>query len=48
VEPLLQWKINNTYSGGMYVALGIQHASRMHNIVLCAPFGSTVFFHIIS
>ena len=29
------------------VALGTQHAKRMHRIVICSLPGSTVFFHII-
>jgi len=30
------------------VALDIQHAKRMRNIVICGPPGSTTFFHIFS
>ena len=37
-----------TYSECVFVALGVQHAMRMHHIVICVLFGSTVFFHIIS
>jgi len=31
-----------------FVALGIQHAVRMHRIVICRLSASTVIFHIIS
>ena len=37
-----------TYSEGVFVALGIQHAMRMRNIVIYGLFESTVFSHIIS
>jgi len=30
------------------VALGIQHAMRMRNVVICGLSGSAIFFHIIS
>jgi hypothetical protein len=39
---------NITYSKCVFVALGIQHAMRMHRIVICGLFGSIIFFHIIS
>jgi len=35
-----------TYSEGVFVALGIQHAMRMRRIVICGLSCSTVFFHI--
>jgi hypothetical protein len=30
------------------VALGIQHSILIRHIVICGPFDSTMFFHIIS
>jgi hypothetical protein len=30
------------------VALVIQHAVRLHHIIICGLFGSAAFFHIIS
>ena len=39
---------NITYSECAFVALGIQHAMRMRDIVICGLPDSTVFFHIIS
>jgi hypothetical protein len=35
-----------TYSEGVFVALGIQHAIRMHHIA-CGLLGSTIFLHLI-
>jgi hypothetical protein len=32
----------------VFLALAIQQATRMYNIVICGLFGSTVYFHIIS
>jgi len=32
----------------VFVALGIQHAMRMHRIVICSLSGCTIFFHFIS
>jgi hypothetical protein len=37
-----------TYSECVFVALGIQHATRMRHIVICDLSGCTVFFHFIS
>ena len=38
--------IRITYSERVFVALGIQHAMRMHHNVVCCLSGSPVFFHI--
>ena len=40
--------IGITYSGCVFVALGIQHAMRMPQIVICGLSVSTVIFYIIS
>jgi hypothetical protein len=37
-----------TCSECVSVASIIQHAMRLRHIVICGPFGSTIFFHIIS
>ena len=37
-----------TYFESVSVDLGTQHIMRMHNVVICAMPGSTVFFHIFS
>jgi len=37
-----------TYSESVFVALGIQHAMRMSDIVNCCLPGCKIFFHIIS
>jgi len=42
------WTISITYSDSVFVALGIQHAVRMRNIVICGLSGATIFFHFIS
>jgi len=47
VQPLLQWKINITYSGCVFVALDIHHAKRMHHIVISDLPRYTLFFHIL-
>jgi hypothetical protein len=36
------------YSECVFVALDIKHAMRMHHIVNCGLFASTMFFHLIS
>jgi len=43
MQPLLQRKSRFTYSESAFVALGTQHAKRMHVIVICDVFGTTVF-----
>jgi hypothetical protein len=50
VQPLLQWKSNEYYTTGMcvFVALGIQQATRKRHVVLCGLPRSTVIFHITS
>ena len=40
--------ISITYSKCMSVALLMQHAMRMRDIVICDVFGCTIFFHVIS
>jgi outer membrane biosynthesis protein TonB len=40
--------IRITYSGYVLVAFGIQYAVRMRHVVICGPFGSTIFFYVIS
>jgi hypothetical protein len=40
--------INITYSGCVFVALGIQRAMRMRHTVIRSLFGSIIFFHFIS
>jgi hypothetical protein len=44
-ESLKSKVLNNL---GVVVALGIQHAIRMHHTVFCGLPHSTTFFHIIS
>jgi hypothetical protein len=49
VQPLCSEKaISITYSEGVFVALGIQLATRMRRIVICGLSGSTLFFNVIS
>jgi hypothetical protein len=40
--------INTTYSGCVFVALGIQRAMRMLHTVTCVLFVCIIFFHFIS
>jgi hypothetical protein len=40
--------ISVTYSEGVFVALGIQHAMSMRHIVIYGLFGSTMFVHVFS
>jgi len=49
MKPFLQWKSGNLHIlSACVLALVIQHAMRMRNIVICGLFGSTIFFLIIS
>ena len=40
--------ISIAYFERVFVALGIQHAMHMPNIVICGMSGCIIFFHIIS
>jgi hypothetical protein len=40
--------VSVTYCAFVFVATGIQHATRMLHIVFCGLSGCTVFFHIVS
>jgi hypothetical protein len=40
--------ISITYSEGVFVALGIQHAMRLRRIVMCSLLCSEFFFNVIS
>ena len=46
-QPLYN-TLSFTYFKSKFVALGTQHAMRMHRIVICSLPGSSIFFHIIS
>jgi len=50
MQPLLQWENTKYYifQECVSVALGIQHAKRMHYTAICGLSCSTIFFHIIS
>jgi hypothetical protein len=49
MQTLLQWRRKNiSHSGSLFVALGIQDATRMRHIVICNLPGCTMFCHIIS
>jgi len=40
--------VSVTYCECVFLALGIQHAMRMHHIAICGLLGSTIFFNLIS
>ena len=40
--------MNITYSECVYVALGIQHAMRMRDIIIYGLIRRTIFLHVIS
>jgi len=45
------WRVEATiitYSGCVFLDLGIQHAMRMRHIVICGLPDSSIFFHILS
>ena len=48
MRPLLQWKRNEYYTTRVCVVLGIQHAMRVHQVVICGLLRSAIFFHIIN
>ena len=48
MQPLLQWKSSITYSECVFVALGIQHKTRMCHTVICGLSSTTIFFQIKS
>ena len=50
MQPLLLWESNEYYTTSVYVlvALEIQHAMRMQQIVIYDLPVSTIFFHIFS
>jgi hypothetical protein len=44
----MEKELSITHFECVYVALGTQHAMRMHHIVICGLSTFTVFFHFIS
>jgi len=44
----MEKEISITYSECMSLVLGMQHAMRMHHIVVCGLSGSAIFFHVTS
>jgi len=36
------------FCGHVFVALSIQHATRIRHIIICSLSGATILFHIIS
>jgi hypothetical protein len=48
LQPLLQWNSSITYSECVFVALCIQHATRMRLIVIRGMPISAILFHIVS